>query len=285
MKHIKHYKIFESTSPNFPSTKEGVIEVCEKYKIKNYTINNDLSIDVDGNVIIGYTLLEYLPLRFNHVSGYFDCSGNRLKSLEGSPQTLDSGFYCTNNNLESLKGCPQTISDSFICYFNELKSLEGGPQKVNGSFDCSNNKLESLEGCTQTVSGSFYCYDNELKSLEGSPQTISGDFYCFDNNLVSLEGCPHTINGDFMCSDNKLTDLEHFPNVEGHINIAENKVHYLVYTFINKADSFIIEDFTDYEIVRNGNTVMLDRLQTFIRDNDLEMPDLEEIKKHYKIIE
>ena len=30
---------------------------------------------------------------------------------------------------------------------------------------------------------------------------------------------------------------------------------------------------------------MLDRLQTFIRDNDLEMPDLEDIKKHYKIIE
>jgi len=47
----------------------------------------------------------------------------------------------------------------------------------------------------------------------------------------------------------------------------------------------MIEDFVDYEIVRNGDTVMLDRLQTFIRDNDLEMPDLEEIKKEYKIIE
>jgi hypothetical protein len=47
----------------------------------------------------------------------------------------------------------------------------------------------------------------------------------------------------------------------------------------------MIEDFNDYEIVRNRDTVMLDRLQTFIKDNDLEMPDLEEIKKHYKIIE
>jgi len=47
----------------------------------------------------------------------------------------------------------------------------------------------------------------------------------------------------------------------------------------------MIEDFNDYEIVRNRDTVMLDRLQTFIRDNGLEMPDLEEIKKHYKIIE
>jgi hypothetical protein len=47
----------------------------------------------------------------------------------------------------------------------------------------------------------------------------------------------------------------------------------------------MIEDFVDYEIVRNRDTVMLDRLQTFIEGFDLEMPNLEEIKKHYKIIE
>jgi hypothetical protein len=243
MKHIKPYKIFESNSPNFPTTREGVIEVCEKYYIRNYTINDDLSIDVDDDVVITYRGLEYLPLRFNHVSGYFDCSNNKLKSLEGGPQTVDGRFGCYNNKLKSLKGCPQTVGGNFSCAYNELKTLEGGPQ------------------------------------------TVDGNFMCYGNELVSLEGCPHTVNGDFMCSNNKLTDLEYFPEVEGHINIAENKVHYLVYTFINKANSFMIEDFIDYEIVRNRDTVMLDRLQTFIRDNDLEMPNLDNIKEHYKIIE
>jgi hypothetical protein len=66
---------------------------------------------------------------------------------------------------------------------------------------------------------------------------------------------------------------------------VENKVNLLVYTFIENADSFMIEDFNDYEIVRNRDTVMLDRLQTFIKDNGLEMPDLDKIKKYYKIIE
>jgi hypothetical protein len=47
----------------------------------------------------------------------------------------------------------------------------------------------------------------------------------------------------------------------------------------------MIEDFIDYEIVRNRDTVMLDRLKTFIEGFDLEMPNLGEIKKHYKIIE
>ena len=201
MKHIKHYKIFESTSPNFPSTKEGVIEVCEKYEIENYIINDDLSIDVDGAVDLYNKKLEYLPLKFNYVDGNFNCARNKLKTLEGSPKTISGYFYC---------------------YFNELKSLEGGLQ---------------------------------------------------------------TVGGHFGCEDNKLRDLEHFPEVSGSINIEGNTVNLLVYTFIKKADSFMIEDFIDYEIVRNGDTVMLDRLQTFIRDNDLEMPDLDEIKKHYKIIE
>jgi len=90
-----------------------------------------------------------------------------------------------------------------------------------------------------------------------------------------------------MCNNNELKDLEHFPEVSDYINIDINPVYLLVYTFIEneETDSFMIEDFIDYEIVRNRDTVMLDRLQTFIRDNDLEMPDLEEIKKEYKIIE
>jgi hypothetical protein len=221
MKHIKPYEIFESASPNFPTTRKEVIEVCERYRIKNYTINDDLSIDVDGGVHLYSKNLEYLPLRFSYVSG------------------------------------------AFLCYDNELKTLEGCPQTVGG-FQCSQNELKTLEGCPQTVSGSFYCYKNELKSLEG---------------------CPQTISGDFDCSNNKLKDLEHISEVDGRIYIKKNTVNLLVYTFIKNADRFMIEDFNDYEILRNKDTVMLDRLQTFIRDNDLEMPDLEEIKKHYKIIE
>ena len=222
MKHIKPYKIFESNSPNFPTTREEVIQVCEKYEIENYTINDDLSIDVDDNVHLGFKMLEYLPLKFNYVSGGFGCYENKLISLEGSPQILD---------------------------------------------------------------GSFLCFENELKSLEGSPSVVNGNFICYENELESLEGCPQILDGDFSCSDNKLKDLEHFPEVNGIISMRGNPVDLLVHTFIKNADIFMIEDFTDYEIVRNRDTVMLDRLETFIRDNDLKMPDLEGIKKHYKIIE
>ena len=242
MKHIKPYKIFESNSPNFPTTREEVIEVCENYKIIDYTINDDLSIDVDGSIGLYNKNLEHLPLKFNYVHG---------------------GFQCNRNKLKSLEGCPKTVGGDFVCY---------------------GNKLKSLEGCPQSVGGDFYCFTNDIETLKGSPQTVDGDFYCFDNNLVSLEGCPQTVD-NFDCSDNKLRDLEYFPEVSGDVYTEENTVNLLVYTFIKNADNFMIEDFNDYEIVRNRDTVMLDRLQAFIKDNDLEMPDLEEIKKEYKIIE
>ena len=222
MKHIKPYKIFENKSPNFPTTREEVIQVCNRYGIGNYTINDDLSIDVGGSVYLNIQDLKYLPLRFNYVSG---------------------GFFCRENILVSLEGSPLTVGGNFGCGYNELKTLEGSPQTVNGDFNCYNNELKTLEGGPQTVGGNFSCYRNELK------------------------------------------DLEHFPEVNGIIDIEENTVNLLVYTFIDNADIFMIEDFVDYEIVRNGDTVMLDRLQTFIKDNDLEMPDLDKIKKHYEIIE
>jgi hypothetical protein len=243
MKHIKPYKIFESVSPNFPTTREEVIEVCEKYKIIDYTINDDLSIDVDGGVYLNRRYLEYLPLRFNYVNDYFNCSYNKLKTLEG---------------------CPQVVGGTFNCYFNKLKTLEG---------------------CPQTISGSFNCSDNYLKLLKGCPQTVDGSFDCSYNKLISLEDGPQTVGGYFECDNNKLTDMEHFPEVNGPIIIDGNPVNSLIFTFIKNADSFLIEDFVDYEIVRNGDTVMLDRLRTLINDNDLKMPDLEGIKKHYKIIE
>ena len=224
MKHIKPYKIFESTSLNFPTTREEVIEVCKKYDIENYTINDDLSIDVAGGVNLAYKNLEHLPLKFNYVSG---------------------------------------------------------------NFLCRINKLKSLEGCPRTVNGSFFCNDNELKTLEGSPQTIGGNFLCYENELKSFEGSPQTVGGGFYCADNELRDLEYFPEVDGSTNMRENPVNLLLYTFIYlpEANNFLIEYFNDYEIIRNRDTVMLDRLQTFIRDNNLKMPDLDEIKKHYKIIE
>ncbi len=52
-------------------------EICEKYKVKNYKINNSL-IDVDGDVDLIDQNLGDLPLNFGEISGDFYCGGNKL---------------------------------------------------------------------------------------------------------------------------------------------------------------------------------------------------------------
>ena len=158
MKYLKSYKIFENIQ-----TDEEIHELCRKYNIKNYTINEDKSIDVDDNVYLVDYGLTKLPLKFRNVSGVFDCYDNKLTTLEGAPKTVDGYFSCGLNNLETLEGAPKTVDNYFDCSKNNLKTLEGSPRRVSGDFYCSYNKnLMSLEGISSTIHGIFNCYDTPV---------------------------------------------------------------------------------------------------------------------------
>ena len=85
-------------------TEQEIHIICENYNIKNYIINPDGSIDVEGDVFISNKNLDKLPLKFNYVSGVFVCSNNRLTSLEGSPRKLGLKLYCSGNPLTTLNG-------------------------------------------------------------------------------------------------------------------------------------------------------------------------------------
>ena len=153
MKHLKSYKIFENKQ-----TDEEIHELCRRYKIKNYTINEDKSIDVDGDVDLINKDLTKLPLNFRNVIGYFDCVSNNLTTLEGAPEILGSYFDCSDNKLITLEGAPETVDDNFYCYHNNLTTLEGSPRRVGGNFNCYVNKnLMSLEGISPTIHGDFNC--------------------------------------------------------------------------------------------------------------------------------
>jgi hypothetical protein len=176
MKYLKRYN--ESNSGDIDT-------ICKKYGIKNYTINPDDSIDVDGdvdlrgsrfwdhfrssNILTRYRstelqtnnwTLDRLPFYFGKVSGTFDCRYNNLTSLEGCPKEVGGDFYISDNLLTSLVGCPNEVR-RFLGGDNLFSDLTGCPQVVNGDFNVSNNKnLVSLKGgpkevkCYYSFSGS-----------------------------------------------------------------------------------------------------------------------------------
>lgn len=141
---MKLIQLFES---QFPTSKEEVEAILKTYYIYKYTINDDLTVDVNEDVNLHYEDLEYFPVKFGVVQGNFDCSMNRLKSL---------------------RGAPRIVHGHFDCVINKLTTLEGAPREVDGDFDCSNNSLISLKGAPKEISGDFICRKNkDLKSLVG----------------------------------------------------------------------------------------------------------------------
>jgi len=94
-------------------SKEEIKILLQKYNIKNYIINNDGSIDVNGDINLYNKKLTELPFKFGNVIGNFDCSHNQLTSLKGAPQIVYD-FHCSSNLLINLKGSPQEIGGSFF---------------------------------------------------------------------------------------------------------------------------------------------------------------------------
>ena len=68
--------------------KEKLIILLEKYKIANYTINDDLTVDED--VRLSYLRLTKLPFKFGSVTGNFYCSNNPTLSKQVIDKYLQS---------------------------------------------------------------------------------------------------------------------------------------------------------------------------------------------------
>jgi hypothetical protein len=103
---------------------KGFIEKWLKYYgIKNYRINDDLSIDVTGNVIFDHGGISEFPnyIQFHIVLGSFNCSGADLISLRGCPMVVTGSFNCGDNDLTSLKYAPKRVGGQFNCYNNARK--------------------------------------------------------------------------------------------------------------------------------------------------------------------
>ena len=152
---MKHLNPFKSYS---------IRKICDQYNIKNYTINKDGSIDVNGDVDLSVNELTEITLKFKNVSRCFNCSHNELISLKGSPERVIN----------------------FFGYYNQLATLEGGPKYVSEGFWCNSNQLTSLKGCPEIIYGDFNCHDNQILTFEYFPKHLGGRFYCEYNPIYKI---------------------------------------------------------------------------------------------------
>lgn len=133
--------------------KEKVEKLCKQYNLENYTINNDLTVDVDGDVKIRKSTHIKFPLKFNKVTGEFTCSYNEnLISLEGAPKFVGACFSCYScKKLSSLQHCPMYIKTDFnITKCDNITSLHNihtMVKEMGGFFFCDQIQSHMLGLC------------------------------------------------------------------------------------------------------------------------------------------
>ena len=143
-------------------TKEKIQNICEKYNIRNYIINNDMSIDVDGDVNLQRMGLKKIPLNINKVTG---------------------SFYADNCDFNSLKGSPKYVGHDFMCDGNNLKTLADGPLYVGNDYYCEGNLLKELKSDLK-IGKDFYFEANRIRDFKSLPKDSKAEFIYYDDNPV-----------------------------------------------------------------------------------------------------
>lgn len=192
------------------NTKQKIEDWLNDNTITNYTIHDDLTVDVYEDIFITRRRKK-LPFQFGIVEGHFFSSSMGLESLEGAPRIVTGIFRCSNNPIKSLKYGPVEVGGDYICDNTKITDLQFSPETVGGYFECRSCELISLQGSPKKINGYFNCSYNEIQSFEYSPELINGNFDCSHNKILSFEYSPELINGDFHAEFNAFKSFKHFP--------------------------------------------------------------------------
>ena len=156
-------------------------------------------VDVDGEFTCAHEELEsFNGIKFGHVSGDFYCLNNRLKSLEGAPQSVGGTFDCQRNNLKTLEGSPKAVGEDFYCWSNPLESLIGAPESIGGTFNF-NDELSVPEG-----RWSFKYLSYLFETLEGKDKKLVG-------TLLSPKALQKRIDENPSAAAIELKGILHLP--------------------------------------------------------------------------
>jgi hypothetical protein len=204
----------------FLKTKEEIAAWLDEHKVTNYSINDDLAVDVNGDVSV------HVP---KHIPGDPNAKWANLPIQFGKV----SGKFYIQNVKDSLKGCPKEVGGTFTVFNSYMPDLIGSPSKVGQHFYLSNcHRLESLTGMASSIGGYVHIFGcHRLKNLEGMPDTIHGDLIIRQaQSLQSLQGSAKRIEGRLDIVDaSSLFSIKGCPNyIDGNFNLYRTSVSSIV---------------------------------------------------------
>lgn len=230
---------------------QDIRDFCTKHRIRNYSINKDLSINVYQNIRL--VSLYNLPIRFNECYGDFTISIGNLTSLENTPRLINGDFSYSSagskRKLESLKGHPDYVCGSFTIHSTNVSKVDTLPVII-GNLNLSDNKIETIEYVGQICLNSNPLFelktnnnsdDPTLTQFTGTPiyklcLEVNVEYWRFYdkwlNNQVILERINEFSIIDYKSIDYiRLNDLYDFLEIPFYPEIVGPKIEKLGYSF------------------------------------------------------
>ena len=142
---IKTYSQFlneSKTDSQFLKTHQDVENWLWLHNIQSFTINENLTVDVKGDVSLSYSGVTKLEVQFRRVIGNFSC--DTLHTLKGCPEYVEGNFH-SHTKENNLKYSPKVVRGDFaVTNTQTLTSLEGAPLERDGMFWCNRTGVTSL---------------------------------------------------------------------------------------------------------------------------------------------
>jgi hypothetical protein len=176
-------------------------ELCNKYGINDYTINEDGFVNVDGSVDLNNCNLTEIPIKFGRINGDFKCAFNRLVNLKNSPTYVYKNFYCNGNYLTTLFEGPKVVNGEYWCSRNNLKDIQGFPESFQSDLYIVMNPIcEILNIVPEKKRVRFIYWLNEHKTIRNRDTIIQSRL---EEALCSL-GVEELITIDFNFNNYKV---------------------------------------------------------------------------------
>lgn len=123
-----------------------IVSWLERRKIANYELIEDreygYTVNVGESVYLYSRKLKFIKVKFNIISGNFDCSDNNLISLYGAPSKVYGNFSCSYNYLRTLRNSPEIVKGSLYSWGNRLEKIEVKDlPDIEGNIYVNNNPL------------------------------------------------------------------------------------------------------------------------------------------------
>lgn len=206
----------------YESSKAHLIEKIGLLGIRNYTINDDLSIDVNESVVLAHKDITEIPIKFRNVSGSFLCQHNHLKSLKNAPAYVGKDFICSHNNLKSLKYSPKIVMGDFNCNQNKIVNFKDSPEYIGQTLLAVNNNIKDFEYFPNEVKGVAFLTENPVRNLDKlhnckAPKAIhiAED----DDNIYLAKRYTKEELEKIICRNNVLIQKE---NLENTLTVKED---------------------------------------------------------------